>query len=232
MAVLQTVSNGRCKICQHPERRRIETLLEHRHHRRRDASGERITAAYVIRKMGEWGMPNPNLDNINLHQSKHMKFVEDTKKLHALDSGRKTHVELKNGTRPHVDIDENLRWMISVGRQEIEDRIIRGEKSGITTDHVLKATDALTRRQHNDAQHELLGALVGGIGDAIGAVPAKPLNPVPPAIVLELEATEDAEFVEIAAKEIRLEQPQQAEPEPQEVPAWVEDAKAKQAART
>jgi hypothetical protein len=193
MAVLQLKSVGRCKICSSPHRRSIETLLEHRSHRRKDTAGKRITASYVMDKMAEFGVVNPTVENITIHTSKHIKFVADSKELHKLDSGRRMAVKLREGVPP-VDIDENLRWMISVGRSEIEDRLIRGEKSGITTDHILKATDALTRRQHNEAQHELLGALVGGIGHAIGAVPAKPVNPVPDGIVLELEAgdvTED-----------------------------------------
>lgn len=198
MAVLQTVSNGRCKICQSPERHKIEAMLEHRHHRRKDLEGNRINSAYVIKRMAAWGIQNPNEDNINTHQSKHMKFVEDNKKLSMVSNGRQTTAKLNAGA-PHVDVDENLRWIISVGRSEIEERMIRGDKSGITTDHMLKATAELTRRQHNEAQHELLGALVGGIGHAIGAVPQKELNPVPEAIVLspqDVEDISDAEIVE------------------------------------
>jgi hypothetical protein len=229
MAVLQTVSRTNCKICSSPERRRIETLLEHRHHRRKDSNGVRINLEYVKARMLELGVKNPTLENVTLHVSRHMEFVEDSRKLHKLDSGRKTALKLRTGT-PHVDIDENLRWMISVGRSEIEDRLIRGEKSGITTDHILKATDALTRRQHNEAQHELLGALVGGIGHAIGAVPAQALNPVPEAIVLELEAAEIAEFEDKVVQEIRTQKQQiRAESlQPQNLPDWVTQAQAKE----
>ena len=210
MAVLQTKSNGRCKICSHPDRRKIETLLEHRHHRRKDTTGARINSQYVLAKMAEFGIQNPTIENITLHQSRHIEFVEDSAKLHKLDSGRRTHAKLRDGA-PHVDIDENLRWMISVGRAEIEDRMIRGEKSGITTDHILKATDALTRRQHNEAQHELLGALVGGIGHAIGAVPAKALNPVPDGIVLDMEAIEEAEIT-VPKPKLEPQKPRPSEP--------------------
>ena len=194
MAVLQVAAVKRCKICSSPERNRIETLLDHRHHRRKDLSGETINIRYVLKKMGEWGIVNPNLDNITIHQRKHMRFVEDTATLSKINNGLKTHAKLKAGGG-QVDVDENLRWIINVGRSEIEERMIRGEKSGITTDHMLKATAELTRRQHNEAQHELLGALVGGIGHAIGAVPQQALNPIPDSIVLELEAIEEAEIV-------------------------------------
>jgi hypothetical protein len=223
MAVLQTKSHGGCKICKSPARRQIESLLEHRHHRRKDTDGVRINIDYVKAKMAEFGIENPTTENVTLHQSRHMQFVADSKELHKLDSGRKTALKLRNGNTPHVDIDENLRWMITVGRSEIEDRLMRGDKSGITTDHILKATDALTRRQHNEAQHELLGALVGGIGHAIGAVPAESLDPVPDSIVLELEAAEDAEFEPVRQKAIR-----NAEPEPKPLPAWVTAAQAKE----
>lgn len=225
MAVLQTVSNGRCKICSSPERRKIETLLEHRHHRRKDTFGKRINSQYVMAKMAEWGIPNPTIENITLHTQRHLKFVEDSKDLQKLDSGRRTALKLREGGQ-HVDIDENLRWMISVGRSEIEDRLLLGQKSGITTDHILKATDALTRRQHNEAQHELLGALVGGIGHAIGAVPAKALNPVPDAIVLDLEAVEEADFVEVTKEPKRKPLPKtmkKAAP----LPDWVIAAQAR-----
>jgi hypothetical protein len=225
MAVLQTVSRTTCKICSSPHRREIETLIEHRHRRRKDIDGVRINGEYVKARMAEFGVVNPTTENLTIHTQKHMQFVEDTKQLHKLDSGRRTATKLRNGT-PHVDIDENLRWMISVGRSEIEDRLMRGEKSGITTDHILKATDALTRRQHNEAQHELLGALVGGIGHAIGAVPAKAVNPVPDAIVLELDAgvIVDAEFDDVPVPKPPEQRP---EPEVRVIPDWVEEAKAK-----
>jgi hypothetical protein len=225
MAVLQTVSRTTCKICSSPHRREIETLIEHRHRRRKDIDGVRINGEYVKARMAEFGISNPTTENLTIHTQKHMQFVEDSKQLHKLDSGRRTATKLRNGT-PHVDIDENLRWMISVGRSEIEDRLMRGEKSGITTDHILKATDALTRRQHNEAQHELLGALVGGIGHAIGAVPAKAVNPVPDAIVLELEAGDiiDAEFQPAAIRNAKKEPPRR---EIREIPDWVEEAKQK-----
>lgn len=176
MAVLATKTERRCKLCTHPRRADIDALLERRSNRERDEAGSNINEEYVLKQLGDWGVHNPTPDNIKAHWKRHCevitsKTLEATQKV-ALEKSR----ELIEGGK-HVDVDENLRWLVTVGRAEIEERIVRGEKSGVTIDHVLKATAELTRRSHNAAQHDLLKELTGGIAQALTA-PKKELPPI------------------------------------------------------
>lgn len=189
MAVLHVKVEPRCKLCRHSRKEDINALLEQRSLRRADEDGNRVNLKYVLARFAEWGVENPTAENVKVHVQKHIEFVEDSVQVQALAAGQAKAKALARNAASHVDVDENLRWIVSVGRAEIEERISQGQRSGITTDHILKATSELTRRAHNEAQHELLGALVGGIGHALSE--GKQVKELPDAEVIEIEPVEE-----------------------------------------
>ncbi len=132
------------------------------------------------------GVENPTLENIKGHVQKHIEFTDEATAA-AVVQGQEEKADTRIN-REKVDVDENLRWIVTQARLDAEDRIAAGGKSGITIDHGLKATAELTRRQHQDSQISLLGELVGGIGHALA-------NPVAPRQIEE--AVIDVEAVEV-----------------------------------
>lgn len=175
MAVLQIATASRCKICQHARRADIEILLEKRSRHERDENGERINLEYVKRKMAEFGVPNPTDENVKNHVQKHLEFVDDTIQAQAIQASQQKAKEMR-AAREGGSVEADLRWIIDVGIGEVEERVARGEKSGVTLDHVMKAAAELSRRSHSESQRELLGALVGGIASALPGRPMKQLN--------------------------------------------------------
>lgn len=191
MAVLQVATGARCKLCQHPRRNDIDKLLEQRSRRQKDADGQQINREYVLARLAEWGVENPTTENVSNHVKKHLSFVDDTVQAQAMEAVQQKMAEALERRGTDFDsVEGKLRWIVDVGIGEIEERLMRGEKSGVTLDHVMKAAAELSRRSHSESQRELLGALVGGIGHALGG--GKPQAALPePAI--------DAEYEEVQA---------------------------------
>jgi hypothetical protein len=186
MAVLAKKSETRCKLCQHPRRGEIDALLEKRSNGDSDEAGRRFNEAYVLEILGQWGVVNPTPDNIKGHWKNHCELISSA----TLEAAQHAQIQrareiAEGGT--HIDVDENLRWLVTVGRAGLEEQLSNG-RNPITVDHMLKATTELTRRAHNAAQHELLGELTGGIALALSRG-AKELPPV------EIIEGVEAEFV-------------------------------------
>jgi hypothetical protein len=63
---------------------------------------------------------------------------------------------VKAGER--VNADDALDFVIALGVTELEARLQREGRSGVTVDQLVKAIGEKTRRKSSDAQRELLGA--------------------------------------------------------------------------
>lgn len=187
MAVLAIKTEPKCKLCQHPERAAIDALIEQRANREKDADGNQINLEYVLARLIEWGVVNPNEDNIKIHWRRHCQRQTDQAVVAAIDAQLGAAQKLLEGGE-HADVDDTLRTILTLGRADLEARVARGERV-ITVDHMLKAVAELTRRDHNQAQQDLLGALTMGIGAALG--PAKPVKELAGAEVVEVEAVEE-----------------------------------------
>ena len=168
MAVLASRSEPRCKLCQHPRRAEIDALLERRSNKEKDEAGNRINLEYVLRTFGEWGVQNPNEDNIKIHWRKHCERIQ-SEALEAVQHAALQKLEEMERDGVVIDINRDLDWLWAIGLAEIRERIARGEKSGITPDLLMKIAGEKTRRQHNETQDELLRALAGGIAGALAA---------------------------------------------------------------
>lgn len=171
MAVLQTKTEARCKICSSPHRAAIEALLEKRSDKVRDPVTRELlySGDIVLAKLrDEYGIENPTLENISGHWKKHCEkvSVEEVADVEAaLDEHREELLAILDETDGSVDGD--LRVIFKLGIARIRGRVLRGEDPNVTTDQSLKAAAELTKRQDNEAKRDVLQALAGGIGLAL-----------------------------------------------------------------
>lgn len=193
--VVATKSEPKCKLCRHPQRAEIDHLLELRAARTRGPDGQlAYPLSVVLAKLEEWGVENPNEDNVKNHWRKHCEVVDETRGTEVavqVDDTRDEMLAILDAA--DATVDGGLRAVWDVGMQRLRRKILRGEDPGVTTDHMLKAAAELTKRSHNEAQHELMTALTGGIAQALSR-PAEPKQIGPPdgeqAVVIEAEYSE------------------------------------------
>lgn len=192
--VLDTVQ--RCKICSSPARDEVNVLIGR--WKVRD-----ITKEELLEQMAALGLENPNLDNVKGHvgtkeKPKHVKFVDAAEVAadeELQDAARDAVIEglrERIAAGEQIDADAVLDMIIELGMSDLEFKVQAGKFSGITVDQILKAVSEKTKRKHNVAQQELLGALTGGIGQvfqkALGGGAAGELEAGPE--VIEAEFTE------------------------------------------
>jgi hypothetical protein len=194
--IIPSKSEPKCKLCRHPQRNEIDQLLLLRKELTRDPEGKLMyTLPVVLKTLGEWGVENPTEDNIKNHLKRHCEVLADGaapsatgEEVHRIEQDMLEALDSSDGT-----LDGDLLSMWQIGKLRLRKRILRGEDVGVTNDHMLKVAAELTKRSHNQSQHELITALTGGIAQAIGqAAQPKQLGPV------EFEVI-DAEVEDVAA---------------------------------
>jgi hypothetical protein len=188
MAVVPIKTELRCKICKSDFRTEIDALIESRSNRERDKDGNTINLQYVLEKMGEYGISNPTLDNVNAHWKNHCQ-VGTAEAVTAAQSAQLDELEKLLAGGEHANLDEALRTIVSLGVAGFREKVAKG-MNPITVDHVLKAAAELTRRSHNEAQEDLLHSLIGGIGEALAS--PKPMKQIEGAEIIDVEAKEAA----------------------------------------
>jgi hypothetical protein len=182
-----------CKLCKHPRRAEIDALLEKRSNKIRDPKTKQLLfTAEILKKRfaEEFGVVNPTDENLQVHWKKHCEVVtqaEVNEVEDALSELNQEMLDIIDGSDGTVDND--LRVVFKLGMKRIRGRVLRGEDPGVSVDHALKASAELTKRQDNEAKHELLQALTGGIATALSA-PRQPL-PIEGAEVIEVEVVEE-----------------------------------------
>jgi hypothetical protein len=166
--VLAKKTELRCKLCRHERRAEIDALLELRSLRRKDEAGVLVTLAVVLAQLAEWGVENPTEDNVKGHWKNHCEQVSEQQV--ADDTAQREDIiaKLLAGELDHVNVDEYLRLIVSVNHYELVERVKKGEKTGVTIDHSLKAIDGLTKRRHSDATADLFRAIGGAVAQAVG----------------------------------------------------------------
>ena len=173
MGVLPSKTVASCKLCKHDRRSEIDELLLKRSLKTRDPVTKQLThTADIIRQLlaDDFGVENPTLENLAVHWKKHCQVVTDAEVADvakALDEHQEELLAIVDGSDGTVD--SNLRVIHRLSMARIRGRILRGEDPGVSVDQGLKAVGELTKRQDNEAKHELLSALTGGIVDSIAA---------------------------------------------------------------
>jgi hypothetical protein len=191
MAVLAIKTEPKCKLCQHSHRPEIDLLLEKRSKGEVDADGNKVNEEYVLAKLTEWGVVNPNKANLTGHFKRHCEVVTDDEaaqvqqELSELNQQMLAAMDESDGS-----IDGDLRAIFKIGMKRIRGRILQGQDPGITLDHALKSSAELTKRSHNEAQRELLGTLGAGLAQALMA-PVRPRQIEPAGeVVIDQEPVE------------------------------------------
>lgn len=202
MAARVADTNLRCKLCAHPKRAEIDALLERR-------SRREMNLEQVLERLVEFGVKNPNIDNIKGHLGQkgnkaHTVFVDDAEKAKddAVDEAlreqalaifeRVMGADWRERT-PTPDQVLEIQRALYLHKLELELR--EGKLPDVTHDQVLKNIGEGTKRKHNEAQEELLK----GLGSAAGAFATRMLGPAPE--VIEHEPIEEAEVKELPSGE-------------------------------
>lgn len=169
MAVIALKTEQRCKLCTHPQRPLIDSLLEQRSDRSKDSTGTLVNGEYVQEKLKELGVPNPTRENMSVHWRKHCQKVtgqtgeemgeEQAQALEEL-------LAILDSDEYPDTMDGSLQRLFALGMAEIGLRIRRGLPSGISPDQLKWVAGELTRRHHNETQADLLQALADGMGHA------------------------------------------------------------------
>lgn len=194
MPVLAIKSEQRCKLCRSDHRSEIDDLLEKRSLRKKNESGETINLPYVLRALAvDYAIDNPTAENVKVHWQKHCEQVSDAKKDQQEQERADILAKIESGEIELEDIDEAARKLFTLGYHEILERAKRGEKTGITVDHVIKFGDLLTKRRHNEKTEQLFDALGGAISQAMGGGEVRGELPPPDEI---LGDADDGEFVD------------------------------------
>lgn len=187
MAVIALKTEARCKLCQHPQRSDIDALLEKRSARAKDDNGVLVNGDYVLTQLKAWGVENPTRENITTHWRKHCQRVAgaagevmDAEQAKALDEL----LAILDSDKYPDTTEGKLQRLFDLGMAEVELRIRRGDRSGITLDQLRWVSAELGRRKGAEAQQDLLAALGAGLAQAeitavkatISAKPAIPLT--------------------------------------------------------
>lgn len=204
MAVIALKTEGRCKLCQHPQRTDIDALLEKRSQRAKDDNGVLINGDYVKTQLAAWGVENPTTENITVHWRKHCQRVAgaagemvDAEQAKALEEL----LAILDSDRYPETTEGKLQQLFDLGMAEVVLRVRRGDRSGITLDQLRWISAELGRRKGAEAQQDLLAALGAGLAQAEitavkATISAKPA--LPPTSGRELVA-ETAEWEDVEA---------------------------------
>lgn len=174
MPVLQIRSEAKCKICASPERSAVDDVLERRSRRE---EGYNLEAS--LEKIAALGVVHPTKENITNHWKKHCEVVTEKEfrkrqvdeAVEAAETDERVRgliasiVGEEYFDQPRVlTPDETLQVVQAAGVYDLIQRVRKGERLGVTVDHLLKSIDGATRRKSNDAAT----ALVTGVGQALG----------------------------------------------------------------
>jgi hypothetical protein len=183
-------SEGRCKLCKHPQRAEIDQLLLWRSLREKTADGTAINLGYVLAWLADAGVENPTEENVKGHWKNHCRTVQEQEAEEQAADFHEKYEQYLRGEFEFEDVDEGLRFLWSMYVRDQKKRAAQGEPLGLTHDHAVKLADSMTKRKSAEATQTLLGAL----GGAIAASAQKALGAEQPALP---EAIQEAEYEEV-----------------------------------
>lgn len=172
MTVVATKTVKACTVCASPKRTEIDLLLEIRSKRGSLPNGQRVNGEYLYALLREWEVFGEQQDmsieaSLKNHWRKHVEVITEAgekKKEVAADEAEA--MALLARDPESMNVEAYLHRIIQIDAAETEARIARGEKSGVTKDHALKAAQELSRRGANQATGELMKTLGGALAEA------------------------------------------------------------------
>ena len=155
LVAIAIATGPRCKLCQNSHRSEIDDLLALR-------SQRLAKTPDILAQLAEWGVPNPNEENLKQHFKNHVKLVESAEaEAQAQDVDELFERELGEGWRSRpVDKDKFLDLLRTLAVLELHRRAKAGKDLGVTVDHALKATGESTKRKSDEKADDLLASLV------------------------------------------------------------------------
>lgn len=181
----------RCKLCRHPDRAAIDSLLFRRSRGESDDQGVRITGEYVLAAFKELGVENPTKDNLTAHWGKHCEVVDAEERDANADELDEVFGPLLEGPTSEIDIDASLRAVFKVGLHDLA-RQYRDGTLKIGVAELRQIADTLERRRKTDAESELMRtfgrAMEGAMAVFAGNAPGE---------LIEGEVVEEGEVREL-----------------------------------
>jgi hypothetical protein len=170
VGVIAIKNEPKCKLCRHPQREEIDALLELRSALTRDPETKQLiyTLPVVLKQLAEWGVENPTEDNIKAHWRKHCEVVAEGVAVGhdaALEELRVEMLTILDASDGSIESDLTALRKLAMARIRL--RVMKGEDPGVTVDQLLKSVAEMTKRAHNEATHELLTSLAGGMTRAL-----------------------------------------------------------------
>lgn len=197
MAVLPTQTVAQCKLCVSQYRPEIDLLLEQRSKRTVLPDGTRVNGPYVLKRLAdEYNITNPTEDNIKNHWKRHCRAI-DSDVVEQAQAAAVIRLQEMKEQGIEIDVNKDLDLMWALGMAELEERVARGERSGISPEMMMKIAAEKTRRQHNETQDKLLGALAGGITHALGGAMQRIALPKPTPVPVEMEDIVEGDYEEV-----------------------------------
>lgn len=181
-------TEGKCKLCKHPKRAEIDALLLRRSNRERTEDGRNINLEFVLARLSEWEVVNPNLDNVKLHWTKHCEVISAEVAAAQKHSLAEMVEQLTPDRIAQMTEADWVRWTAQVGLAQESARIQTDGTTSITMDHVLRAAAELRQRKSDETIGRLLGELGGGITAALSQ--AKEPKQIGEAEVIDQEPVE------------------------------------------
>ena len=198
LAVRQIKTEFRCKLCKSPHRGEIDELLLQRSNRVQLPDGTRVTGDYVKAKLVELGVENPTHENLTSHWKNHCQVVDAAEEAEITAQVESLLATITLDELKSMSTADRLDLLEQQGYLELQARLRKTGKTGLTTDQLLRIAELKQRQKSNEDQRRFLGALGVGIGLAMEKAFQAPQLPAPAHPVLEAEVIESDEGVAAA----------------------------------
>lgn len=186
LVVRQVKSEQRCKLCKTPHRAEIDQLLLLRSNRAVLDDGTPVNANYVRAKALELGVENPTHENFTSHWKNHCQVVDRNDEEEIAAAVESVLGELTPDELRELTAADRLELLEIQGMLELQARLKRTGKTGITIDQLIRINELKQRQKSNEDQRRFLGALGAGLTAAIGGALRKELPPAHPDLEAEV----------------------------------------------
>jgi len=196
LAVRQVKSEQRCKLCKSPHRAEIDQLLLQRSNRVVLPDGTAVNGDFVKARALELGVENPTHENLTSHWKNHCQVVDRNDEEEIAEAVKSVLGDITPEQLQEMTAADRLELLEQQGFLELQARLLRTGKTGITIDQLIRINELKQRQKSNEDQRRFLGALGAGLTAAIGRAIAPPELPAPAHPDLDAEVVREQEVLE------------------------------------
>jgi hypothetical protein len=190
LAVREVKTEQRCKLCKHPKRSELDLLLLQRS-QRATIDGQAINGDFVKAKFIELGVENPTHENLTSHWKNHCEVVSAEEEQAIDDAVESLLANVSIEELGRMTTAERLDLLEQQGYLELQARIKRTGKSGLTIDQLVRIAELKQRQKSNEEANRLMNALGAGVVAALQRPTEPRALPAPAHPVLEAEVVRE-----------------------------------------